>query len=212
MSRKACLTVFGIAFLGQTEDEPSTWDFCVLYASCCLFGRAFLLWVCLNLIKKGQKMKKIISLMLSLVVAFTLASCEYAGVLGGDVANQGDVTVIVESSDGTYEVYKTYLENVENKNDGGLGILENLEAREENPLNLKLENGAYGAFIEEIGSIKQNELNGEYIMFYTSLESDSYLGAPSVEYEGVTLYQSGVGINSITVEPGSVILFRLEKY
>ena len=193
------------------EGISNAWDFlCV--SSPAHSGRTFLLLVCLNLIKKGQKMKRIISLILAVVVAFTLASCEYFNVFGGDVAEQGDVTVVVEAADGAYEVYKTYLENVKNKNDGGLGVLENLETREENPLNLKVINGSYGAFVEEIGSIKQDAAKGEYIMFYTSLESDSYLGAPTLEYEGITLYQSGVGISSIRVESGSVILFRLEKY
>ena len=118
--------------------------------------------------------------------------------------------MVVESADGSFEVYKTYLESVENKNEGAKGVIENLRDREENPLNLVMEDSTYGAFVTEIGSIKQAD--GAYVMVYTSVKSDSYEGAPSAEYDGMTLYQSGVGLSGMSVSAGTVILFRLESY
>lgn len=139
---------------------------------------------------------------------FAITSCSY---IFGDVAEQGDVTVVVENTDGSYEVYKTYLENVENKKEGAKGVVENLRDREDNPLNLEMVDGSYGAYVSGIGSIKEDLTSKMYIIVYTSLASDSYEGAPTVDYEGVTLYQAGVGLSGMAVEAGEIILFRLEK-
>lgn len=153
-------------------------------------------------------MKKIISLALVLVMALALASCGAFSIFG-DVAEEGDVTVVVETADGSFEIYETSLESVENKEEGVKGVLENLCDREENPLHLVTD---ATNFVTEIGSIKQDAASSAYVMIYTSLESDSYAGAPTVQYEGMTLYQSGFGIGDMTVKAGSVIFFRLEVY
>ena len=156
--------------------------------------------------KKGKEMKKIIAFICILTMLLPLASCKKK------IAEEGDVTVVVEDTNGNYEVYMTYLENVENKNEGALGVLENLKNREENPLHLVYQSSSYGAFITEIGSIKQDETAGAYIMVYTSAEIDSYVDAPTVNYGEALLFSSGVGVNLMTVEAGCVILFRLEVY
>lgn len=154
-------------------------------------------------------MKRFLSILLILALSLTmLASCNLISFFG-EVAEQGDVTVVVEKTDGGYEVYKTYLESVENKDEGAKGVIEHLNQRTDG-LYLVMEDSTYGAFVTEIGSIKQG--GGAYVMVYTSLESDSYAGAPTVEYEGITLYQSGVGLSGMTVDSGAIILFRLESY
>lgn len=152
---------------------------------------------------------RIIGLLLSVtVVLLALSSCGY---IFGDVAEQGDVIVVVERHDGTCEVYKTYLESVENKKEGAKGVIENLRDREENPLPLEMADSSYGAYVSGIGSIREDPASKMYVIVYTSLASDSYEGAPTVDYEGVTLYQAGVGLSGMTVESGGVILFRLES-
>ena len=153
-------------------------------------------------------MKKIRILTLIIaVMMLMLSSCS----LFGSVADEGGVTVVVENGE-SYEVYTISLETVENKSEGAWGVLEALANREKNPLHLVKEDGGYGAFITEIGGIKQDASSGSYVMVYTSVKSDSYEGAPSVDYDGVTLYQSAVGLSGMTVEAGTVILFRLESY
>ena len=151
-------------------------------------------------------MKKLIAFICILTMLLPLASCKKK------IAEEGDVTVVVEDEKGNYEVYMTYLQKVENKNNGALGVLENLKNREENPLHLVYDNGVYGAFITEIGSIKQDAASGAYVMVYTSYELDSYVGAPTVNYGEAQLFSSGVGVNLMTVEAGCVLLFRLEVY
>lgn len=154
-------------------------------------------------------MKRILSLVIVVVLlASAMVSCELLSIFGS-VAEEGDVTVVVEAVDGSYEVYKTYLENVENKDEGAKGVVEHLNNGEDK-LHLVMEESTYGAFVTEIGRIKQAD--GKYVMVYTSVKSDSYEGAPSVDYDGVTLYQSAVGLSGMTVEAGTVILFRLESY
>lgn len=153
---------------------------------------------------------KILAMLLTVVIAvLAFGSCSY---IFGDVAEQGDVTVVIENADGTYDVYKTYLENVENKKEGAKGVVENLRDREKSPLHLEMTDGGYGAYVTAIGSIKENGAEGKYVMVYTSLSADSYEGAPTVEYEVNKLYQSGVGLSGMTVKEGTVILFRLESY
>ena len=80
--------------------------------------------------------KRILSLILVLVVAITaMTSCD---LLFGDVAESGDVTVAIENADGSYDVYKTALEDVKNKKEGVKGVIEHLNKRENNPLTLEM--------------------------------------------------------------------------
>ena len=69
----------------------------------------------------------------------------------------------------------------------------------------------YGAYVSEIGSIKEDSTEKKYVIVYTSVASDSYEGAPTTEYDGTTLYQAGLGLSGMKVEAGTIILFRLEK-
>ena len=151
---------------------------------------------------------RILSLALVLVmIIMAMTSCDF---LWGDVADSGFVTVVIENPDGTYDVYKTYLEEVANKQEGAKGIVEHLNAAEENPLYLEMVNSTYGAYVSAIGSIKEDFTTSTYVMVYTSVATDSYEGAPTVDYEGVTMYQAGVGLSGMSVEEGTIILFRLE--
>ena len=152
-------------------------------------------------------MKKFLALLLcAATLMLTFTSCMKK------VGEEGDVTVIVETANGEYEVYKTYLENVENKSNGVLGVLENLAAREENPLHIVYSESAYGAYITEIGSIKEDSASAAYVMVYTSIAADSYEGAATVTYEETLLYSSGVGVSMLSANAGTIILFRLEVY
>ena len=151
---------------------------------------------------------KILSLVLVLVMAITaMTSCDF---LWGDVAESGDVTVVVENVDGTYDVYKIDLEEVANKSEGAKGVIEHLNKRENNPLALEMVDRTYGAYVSAIGSIKEDAATKTYVIVYTSVAADSYEGVPTVEYEGVTMHQACVGLSGMTVETDTVILFRLE--
>ena len=150
---------------------------------------------------------RILALLLALVIAlFALTSCD---ILFGDVADEGNVTVAVENSDGTYDVFKTNLDKVENKNEGAKGVIEHLNSGEDG-LYLEMVDSTYGAYVSAIGNIRESLADKMYVIVYTSVAADSYEGAPTVQYEGVTLYQAGVGLSGMNVEEGTIILFRLE--
>lgn len=152
---------------------------------------------------------KILALILVIVMSIaTLCSCE---LLFGKVADKGDVTVVVENADGDYLVYECMLDNLKNKTEGAKGVIEHLREREENPLTVTMVDSTYGAYVSAIGSIKENYAENLYVIVYTSVASDSYDGAPTVDYKGITMYQAGVGLSGMSVEEGTVILFRLEK-
>lgn len=149
---------------------------------------------------------RITALLLALVTAaLLLTSCS---LIFGDVADSGNFTVLVENTDGSYEVYKTDLDRLENKSEGAKGVVEYLNTGDDR-LYLEMVDSTYGAYVSAIGNIREGD--GYYVIVYTSVASDSYEGAPTVVYEGVTLYQAGVGLSGMTVEAGGVILFRLEK-
>ncbi len=149
---------------------------------------------------------RLLALLLALVtalVAFT--SC---GFIFGDVADKGDVTVVVENADGTYDVFKTDLSAIKNKKEGAKGVLEHLNQRNDR-LYVEMIDSTYGAYVSAIGSIKES--HDEYVIVYTTVASDSYEGAPTLQYDGATLYQAGAGLSKMTVGEGTIILFRLEK-
>lgn len=153
-----------------------------------------------------MKKTRILALIIA-VMMLMLSSCS----LFGSVADEGGVIVVVENGE-SYDVYTISLETVENKSEGAWGVLEAMANREKNPLHLVKEDGGYGAFITEIGGIKQDASAGAYVMVYTSVATDSYEGSPTVEYNGQTLYQSGVGVSDMTVNADTVILFCVEVY
>ena len=140
------------------------------------------------------------------IALFALTSCD---ILFGDVADEGNVTVAVENTDGTYDVFKTNLDKVENKNEGAKGIIEHLN-QENDKFYVEMVDSTYGAYVSAIGNIKESYEDKMYVIVYTSVAKDTYEGAPTVQYDGVTLYQAGVGLSGMTVEEGTIILFRLE--
>ena len=54
-----------------------------------------------------MKSKILALLMALLILTVSLVSCDF---FLGDVATEGDITVVVENAYGSYDVYKTYLE------------------------------------------------------------------------------------------------------
>ena len=133
---------------------------------------------------------------------------------GGTLAEQGDVSVVIENRDGTYTVYKAYLEDVENKGEGVYGVIQYLMERENNPLTADIASSTYGAYVNAIGSLTPDVTKNEYVCLYTSLERDFDTSdyVKELEYEGITLKTSGVGLTSMSAEKGTVILCRIESY
>ena len=151
--------------------------------------------------------KRILALLLVLVMSL-MCSCS----IFGGVSNEGSVSIVVENADGSYDVFEVDLVRVENKDEGVKGVLEYLSQEKNDKLYVEMVDGGYGAYVTAIGNITENPSDGAYVMVYTSVATDGYEGGPTVEYEGIVLAQSGVGISSMTVADGTVILFRIEAY
>ena len=149
-------------------------------------------------------------LALFLLVAISLLSFCSCDLFNGNVDLFGEFTVVVENSDGTYDVFDVNLETVKNKKEGAKGVVEHLNQRNDG-LYLEMIDSTYGAYVSAIGSIKEDYSTQTYVIVYTSLEADSYPGAPTLEYDGKTLYQAGVGLSGMNVKANGIVLFRLEK-
>lgn len=135
-----------------------------------------------------------------------LCSCD---LLFGGVDEEGKITVVVENTDGSYQVFEATLDAVENKEEGAKGVLEHLNQGKDG-LYLEMTDSTYGAYVSAVGNIRENPSEGLYVMVYTSVSKDSYEGAPTLNYNGEVLYQAGVGLSGMTVEAGGIILLRLE--
>ena len=153
-------------------------------------------------------MKKILSLILAVAMMLLLVAC------AGEVGEEGDISLVVENRDGSYDVYKVYLEDVTNKEEGVYGVVEFIMQRKENPITADIVDSSYGAYVNYIGSLTPDASKNEYVCLYTSLEKDfgTWDGVKSVVYEGVTLKEAGVGLTSMSIEKGTVVLFRIETY
>ena len=150
---------------------------------------------------------KLLSMLLILAALVSmLSSCS---IFSGNVASFGEATVVVENVDGSYDAFEVNLATVMNKKEGAKGVIEHLNQRNDR-LYLEMIDSTYGAYVSAIGSIKESYADKKYVIVYTSVAADAYEGAPTIQYEGTTLYQAGVGLSGMSVEDGTIILFRLE--
>ena len=160
---------------------------------------------------------KIIALILVLAISLVfLASCA-----GGNVASSGTATVVIETGaegDEKYQTYSVDLSKLQNRNEGALSLLEYIASLEGSTLYYNVQwGGGYGAYITAIGSLSPNPMS-EYIAVYTSEEKDfavpdAYMPTVStVAYGEMTLTYSGVGISTMTINDGTVVLFRLQGF
>lgn len=101
-------------------------------------------------------------------------------------------------------VYTVDLDDVEITN-GLISVLDYLKEKE--GLEVVYEDSGYGAYLTQIGDIKQDAANGVYIYLWTSVEKDFDVSqyATTVTVNGMTLTSSGVGASQMTVEEDCVI-------
>ena len=161
-----------------------------------------------------KKISKILAILLVLVtVTVSLVSC-----MGGDVSKTGTAKIVVENGENDYTVYEVDLSKLEKHDEGAISLLEDIASQEGSTLYYNVQwGGGYGAYITSIGSLSPNPQN-QYVAIYTSEESDFAVPtdyAPTVataKYGDMTLTYSGVGLSSMHINDGTVILFRLESF
>jgi len=170
-----------------------------------------------------KKTLKLISFILALtLLAFSLMACGDDPVTDNtpkteesstvEVGNQSSGKVVTIVVGGTKEkVYSVDYSNVDLE-EGVLSVFKYLG--NEGLLSYKADDTGYGAFLTEVGDLKQDAASGTYIYLYTSIESDQDVSAYATEkvWNGTTLVSSGVGITSMKVENGAIIYVGTIKY
>ncbi len=155
------------------------------------------------MLTKQNRIAKILAvIMLLAVLVFAFASCE-------ESSKTGFCTIVVGTD--TPTEYKVNLDKVEVK-EGLISILNYL--KEEGKLDYKSNDSGYGAYLTEVGDIKEDSANGIYVYIWTSAEKDFDVSqyATTKEYNGKTLTSSGVGASSMTIEDGVVVYIGTIKY
>ena len=146
-------------------------------------------------------MKKIIKLV-SMLTLLTILVCCFVG-----CAPKANMTVVVTTDPNT--VYTVDLNKLK-EGCNAMGVLEYL--KEKQGLTYVAQDSDYGPFLTEVLTLKQSEDFNPYISVYTSVQAEQMTDYDGVEYEGVMLYPSSVGIGSMTVEEGCIIYITLISY
>lgn len=161
--------------------------------------------------KKIIRIFTLITLIATLVTS--LASCD---ILAGPTVEGERVTVVIEERDGSYTTYEIDLADVDDKSLGAYSLLAYL--KENKGLVLDAPESTYGIYVNAIGNLIPDFTANEYVAIYTSVERDfsvptaDFPVVNEVVYNVTTLKSAGVGISSMSVDDGAIILFRIEKY
>ena len=149
--------------------------------------------------KDKIKMKKKISLLLSVILALTLIFTACA-----KVDPNGYATVVVAADGDNIKEYSVPLSKVNGEN-GAFGLLDYLKA--EGELDYEAEDSAYGKYLNSVGEVKNDALAGKYIYIWTSVESDFDVSEykSTIDYKGVSLTSAGVGISAMSVPDRAII-------
>ena len=161
-----------------------------------------------------KKTNRIISLIaLVLMLALSLTAC-----VSGGVGSSGTATIVIEGADGSYTTYDVDLSKLEKRDEGVISLLEYVASMEGSTLYYNVQwGGGYGAYITSIDTLTPNPMN-QYIAIYTTEKEDFAVPTewtptvPTVKYGEITLTYTGVGLSSMHVKDGTVILFRLEGF
>lgn len=151
-----------------------------------------------------------------LLFAVTLVALVSCG--GGNVASKGTAKIVIEKAEGDYTVYEADLSKLERRDEGAISLLEYIASLEGSTLYYNVQwGGGYGAYITSIDTLNPNPQN-QYIAIYTTEKTDFAVPTEwsptvaTVEYGEMTLTYAGVGLSSMHINDGTVILFRLEGF
>ena len=155
---------------------------------------------------KNKFMRVPLAILALFALLFTLASC------GGDTDGNdtvGEARIVIMDVEPTE--YTVPLDAL-GTSGGVLGALEYLKENE--GLTYTAIDGGYGAYLTALGSLEQNAAEGKYLYVYTSVASDMDVSAyaQTVEYDGISLTSSGVGISEMTLTDGVIIYFTYIIY
>ena len=147
----------------------------------------------------------------AVVVCLALALVLCAVACQPDTPSKGEVTIVIAPLEGEATEYTVDLSDI--AEDGGVvAILDYLQANK--GLKYTSEDRGYGAYLTKVGVLEEKPEEGEFIYLYTSVAKDFDVSeyASTVEYQGKTLTDSGVGVSSMSVEDGAIIYITIIKY
>ena len=155
---------------------------------------------------KKMNFKSVSARILAVVI---ILSTLLIAVLGCTESKDGYATIVVGEE--TPKEYKVNLDKVDIK-EGLMSVLEYL--KKEQGLNYAATYSATGAYLTEVGGIKEDIENHVYLYIYTSVEKDFDVSeyATTKDYNGRILMNSGVGASSMTIEDGAVIYVGTIKF
>ena len=146
-------------------------------------------------------MKKLLSVLLLIVVCFSLTACRFRT----HTSTSGNVKIYVEGD--TVKVYTVSLDDV-TVDDGAMSILKYLNENEGVTLDYTV--GTYGAFLNQFDTLTPE--GNQWIAVYTTYEADYFIPPYDTKktVEGTTFTLSGVGLSSMTIADGVCILLTIE--
>lgn len=183
-------------------------------------------------------MKKLLSFLLVLVVAFSFAACSGNNKTIKPVEKDNSSVTITDSGDSSGSNGSEALQEAETKDtftvvefvkDGDdveyvveLSQLEKETAfyalkylKDNKNVTFEYnESVSMGAWATKFGSLSQDDSTYTYIYLYTSIESDWDVGGNAIEmtYKDTKLVSSGVGLSSMKVEKDAIIYVGLITY
>lgn len=156
----------------------------------------------------GFFMKKRV-FVLAIAVLLCVSCCFVACREENNNNSSGTFSIVLDEPSG-YKVYTLDVSMV--KDDGIMDALKYLETNEGVVLDYTV--STYGAYFKRVGNVIENATNGSYVYFYTNKSSDFDVSAyaTTFDYNGTLLTSSGLGVNSMTVENGTIILVSLVTF
>lgn len=153
--------------------------------------------------KNFSKVAVIVCIMLALVLC--AVACQ------PDTPSKGEVTIVIAPLEGEATEYTIDLSDIA-EGGGVVAILDYLQANK--GLKYTSEDRGYGAYLTKVGVLEEKPEAGEFIYLYTSVAKDFDVSeyASTVEYQGKTLTNSGVGVSSMSVEDGAIIYITIIKF
>ncbi|MDD7350778.1 MAG: hypothetical protein PUG90_01140 [Clostridia bacterium] len=147
----------------------------------------------------------------AVIVCLALALVLCAVACQPDMPSKGEVTIVIAPLEGEATEYTVDLSDIA-EGGGVVAILDYLQANK--GLKYTSEDRGYGAYLTKVGVLEEKPEAGEFIYLYTSVAKDFNVSeyASTVEYQGKTLTDSGVGVSSMSVEDGAIIYITIIKF
>lgn len=157
---------------------------------------------------KNKILAVLLAAVLALSLAFAFAACTDDTKTPADT--QGTFKVVLVPKTGEAQEYTIDISLLEGQLNGEAAIM---QLAGNHGVSVSWEESSYGKYFNSIGCVQPTEAN-EYVRLFTAVEKDKGVDAyaTTIEYKGVSLTSSGVGITQMSVEKDCVILIRVDSY